>query len=136
MRPAMMLSSVDFPHPMKPTMVTNSPRSTDSVTFSSTGRTASSARNVFETNETSMNDTILGRGELRGGESHQTVEREADQPDRQDREHDVGVDEAVVFLPEEPADARCPREHFTRNDDPPRDAEAQAIPRDEIWERR
>src|SRR5213592_2005801 len=108
-RPAMMLKSVDFPQPMNPTIETNSPCSTESVTSSNTHRTACSVANAFETEDTSMNAKLRGP-QSRFRQPHQSIEREPDETDRDDRKQDVGVDQAVVFLPQEAADSRRPRQ--------------------------
>src|SRR5437667_5210847 len=110
-RPAMMLKSVDFPQPMNPTTETNSPRSTASVTFSSTQRSARATRNVFETDDTSRNATLCSP-QSRLGQPHQAVEREPDQTDCDDRQQNMRVDQAVVFLPQEAADAGRPGQHL------------------------
>jgi hypothetical protein len=39
---------------------------------------------------------------------HQPVQKEADEADGDDRQENVGVDEAIVFLPKKTADARRP----------------------------
>ena len=44
-----MLRNVDLPQPMKPTIDTNSPRSTDRLTPSSTCRTVFAVANAFDT---------------------------------------------------------------------------------------
>src|SRR5216684_7220293 len=134
-RPAMMLRSVDFPQPMNPTIETNSPRSTDNVTSSSTHRAARSVVNVFEAENASMY-AMLRSSQSRFRQPHQSIEREPDETDRDDRQQDVGVDQAVVFLPQEAADARRPGQHLARDDDEPRDAEAQAISREDVRQRR
>src|SRR5437899_4540890 len=133
--PAMMLSSVDFPQPMNPTTETNSPRSTASVTFSSTHRSARSMRNVFETDDTSRNATLC-RPQSRFRQPHESIEREPDEADRDDRQQDMGIDQAVVFLPQEAADAGRPGEHLAGDDDEPGDAEAQSVSREDVRQRR
>src|SRR5262245_61619615 len=67
------------------------------------------------------------RPQLRLRQSHQPIEREADDANRDDREQDVRVDEAVVFLPEESADARRARQHLARDDDQPGDPKTESI---------
>src|SRR5216683_6919596 len=133
-RPAMMLRSVDFPHPMNPTIETNSPRSTDNVTLSSTHRAVRSVVNVFETEATSMH-AMLRSPQSRFRQPHQSIEREPDETDHDDRQQDVGVDQAVVFLPQEAADSRRPRQHLACDDDEPGDAEAQAIAGEDVRQR-
>src|SRR5688572_934753 len=120
---------------MTPTIDTNSPCSIESDTSSSTWR----GPKDFETPLISMNGKRFPRSDgpqLRLRQAHEPVEGEANEADRQDREQDVGVHQAVVFLPEEPADARRARQHFGGNDDEPGDAEAEAVAGEDVRQRR
>src|SRR5437870_4685743 len=100
-RPAAMFRKVDLPHPMNPTMEMNSPRSTVRFTSSRTCRTFPLTLNDLETPWISMNATSHSGPPLDGtqprlGHPHQAVQAVADESDRQDREEDVRVDQAVV----------------------------------------
>src|SRR5688572_9853561 len=102
-RPATILRKVDLPQPMNPTIETNSPRATVRLVPSSTCRTAVAVANVFDKDVISMNATspFSTSSQPGFGHAHQPIEGEADEANRQDREQDVRVDEAVVLLPEE-----------------------------------
>ena len=132
-----MFRNVDFPQPMNPTIDTNSPCSTDRLARSSTCRAdvAAPERLRDRGNFDECHYAALER-ELRFGHAHQAIEREADEADRQDREQDVRVDEAVVFLPEEAAHAGRARQHLARDDDQPCDAEAEAVAGEDVGQRR
>src|SRR5437763_728728 len=78
---------------------------------------------------------MLSSLEAHFDEAHQAIEREADDADGKDAENDVFVDERVVFLPEETADAGRAGEHFGGDDDEPGDAQAQAEAGEHVWER-
>src|SRR5688572_30121019 len=127
-----MLSSVDLPLPMAPTIEMNSPRSTDSDTSRSTGRNPLPAGNDLVIPATSMYANGSDRPQFAFGISHQPVEHEPDEADGQNREQDVRIDQAVVFLPEEPADARRPGQHLAGDDDEPGDAEAEPVTREHV----
>src|SRR4051812_44828153 len=110
-------------------MATNSPRSIVRLRSLKTG----GPPKPFETFCSWRNDMAeVSRGS--GGfepplqQAHQAVEDKADETDSQDRQDDMLVDEAVVFLPEEAADARTAGEHFGGHDHQPRDSKAQAKP--------
>ena len=127
---------MDLPLPMAPTIETNSPRSTASDTSRSTWRAPFGVANDFETPANLDECQRYDRPQLRFGQTHQPVEHEADDADREDREQDVRVDQAVVFLPEEPADARRARQHLAGDDDQPGDAEAEPIAGEHVRQRR
>ena len=93
---------------MKPTMETNSPRSTDSDTRSSTWRGPDDDWNVFETFDASISAISLNGSQPRLGHPHHAIQQEPDDSDRQNREKDVRVDQAVVLLPQKSTDARRP----------------------------
>src|SRR4029453_11437989 len=129
-----MLSSVDFPLPIAPTIDTNSPRSTLSETSRSTGRmpvaprACRGAAKDFAMRDTSMKAIgALHRPEPGFGQTHESIQGETNEPDGHDRQQDVGVDQAVVLLPQEAADSRCAGEHLAGDDHEQRDAEAQPI---------
>ena len=42
------------------------------------------------------------------GQTHESIQHEPNQPDGNDRQQDVGVDQAVVLLPQEAADPGVP----------------------------
>ena len=58
--PATIFRNVDFPQPIMPTIDTNSPRSTDSVTSCRTSRVEPVEPNAFETAEISMKGIRIG----------------------------------------------------------------------------
>ena len=64
--------------------------------------------------------------------THHPVEQEADNSDRQNAQQNVGIDQAVVFLPEEAADSGRAREHLAGDDDEPRNTQTQAISREHV----
>src|SRR4051794_3087310 len=72
------------------------------------------------------------RSQPRFGEPHQAIQAESDEPDRQDREQDVRVNQAVVFLPEKSTDAWRARQHLARDDHQPRNPEAEPVSGEEI----
>jgi hypothetical protein len=98
-------SSVDFPQPVAPTIATNSPQETLNDASCNTSRTPAGDPNDFERAEASKKATS-DRAQPRLGQPHQPIERETNDADRHDRQQDVRVHEALVFLPEETADAR------------------------------
>ena len=55
--------------------------------------------------------------------------------DRDDAQDDVGVDEAVVLLPEEAAHAGRARQHLGGHDDEPGQAERQPVAREDVRQR-
>src|SRR5687767_11629870 len=59
------------------------------------------------------------------GETHEAIERETDDADGENAEDDVLVNERVVFLPEEAADAGRAGEHFRADDHEPGDPETE-----------
>ena len=61
---------------------------------------------------------------------------EADQADGEDRQEDVGVDQAVVLLPEEAADAGRAGQHLGGDDHQPGDAEGQPKAGEHVGQRR
>src|SRR5688572_1324360 len=136
-RPARMPRSVDLPLPIAPTIDVNVPRSTESDTSRRTVlREPFRAGNDLATPAASMKGTLTSHRSQPGfGQPHQAVQDEADDPDGDDGEQDVRVDQAVVFLPEESADARRARQHLAGDDDEPGDAEAQAVAREHVGKR-
>src|SRR6185503_11243546 len=113
------------PLPIAPRIDTNSPRSTLSETSRSTGRMPGAPRagrgtaKLFAMRETSMKAIALYRSEPGFGQAHESIQHEANEPDGDDRQQDVGVDQAVVLLPQEAADPRCPGEHLAGDDHEP-----------------
>ena len=98
--PASRFRSVDFPHPMKPTIETTSPRSTVNDTRSSTCRDGEP--NDFESPCASMKAITVREASLPPRPSSDRAE--SDHAYRQDCQNmDVRVDQAVVFLPQEAA---------------------------------
>src|SRR5262245_23986453 len=96
-------------------METNWPCSTVSDTSRKTCRVPDEVVNDFDSPLTSMNAISAAashRSQPGFGEPHQPVEGEADDADGDDRQEDVRVHEAVVLLPEEPADAGRAGEHL------------------------
>src|SRR5438105_3793870 len=113
--PQRIFSSVDLPHPMKPTTDTNSPRSTDSEMCSSTWRTRDVDSKDFERLDASMYDIccnvrlqadrrrpakaghyvlcdrLLARAQPCFGHPHHPIEQESDDADRQNRQENVRV---------------------------------------------
>src|SRR5204862_6530769 len=116
MRPATIFRNVDFPQPIIPTIDTNSPRSTASVAPDSTVRFSRPLPKLFETPSMLMNAT-LDRPQPGLRHTHQPIEDETDDADRQNREDDVRINQAVVFLPDEAPDARRPVQHLLRHHD-------------------
>jgi hypothetical protein len=71
---------------------------------------AAGVGNDFERLRTSRNAIRFLRGpEPRFGDPHEPIQREPDDADGDDGQQDVRVDQAVVLLPEEAADARRAR---------------------------
>src|ERR671914_2437733 len=70
---------------------------------------------------------ILASNRFKSGfhQTHETVEDEADDTDGQDAEDDMLVDEAIVFLPQEPPDPRYPGQHLGGDNDEPSNPQAQ-----------
>src|SRR5688572_32382968 len=106
-KPARMLSSVDLPLPMAPTIATNSPCSTDRLTSRSTCRGPFGVSNDLEMPLASINDklrclpaplkgrpTCLGRPQLGLRHAHQPIQGESDETDGDDGQENVRVDEA------------------------------------------
>src|SRR5947207_2019662 len=118
-----MESSVVFPEPDRPTMATNSPLWMARLTEPSTSVRRPSEPNPLATSTSSRK--IIASRPLHPGfdEAHQPVEREPDDADGHDAQDDVLVDQAVVLLPEEAADAGGARQHLHGDDHQPRDAE-------------
>src|SRR6185436_20597108 len=110
-KPAAIFISVVFPDAEAPTMHMNSPSSTARLTSANTRR----GPYCFETSLNSMN-AILSCPEPRFGHPHQPVESESDHPDGQNAQKNVGVDQAVIFLPQESADTRRAGKHLRRHD--------------------
>jgi len=69
-------------------------------------------------------------------QSHHSIEEEADEPDREDAQNDVLVDQAVVLLPEKPTNAGSSGEHLGGHDHQPGDTEAQPKPGEHRRQRR
>src|SRR5262245_37377327 len=137
--PASSASSVDLPLPMAPTMETNWPCSTVSDTSRKTCRVPDEVVNDFDSPLTSMNaisPAASHRSQPGLGQPHPPVEDESDDADGDDREEDVRVNEAVVFLPEEPANAWRAGKHLAGDDHEPGDPEAQAIAGEGVGQRR
>src|SRR5262249_22555787 len=102
-RPDASLTSVVFPEAEVPTMETNSPASTLRFTRSSTHRAPKVLAASFSS-ISAMRPCLDGpKSRLR--EAHQAVEREAHHADGENAEKNVRVDQAVVLLPQEAADA-------------------------------
>src|SRR6185436_11871907 len=78
---------------------------------------------------------MLGRFKSAFQKTHELVQNEANDPDGQDAEDDVLVDERVVFLPEEAADARRTSQHFCRHNHQPGNAETQAKTGEHVGQR-
>src|SRR4030095_15971198 len=100
-------------------MATNSPASRPRVTPPSTRELPREVTYDFSMALTSRYAIGSSRLDARLDEAHQPVAQEPDGPDGDDAQDDVGVDEAVVLLPEEPAHARRAREHLGGHDDQP-----------------
>src|SRR6185503_7354978 len=111
-RPATIFISVVLPDAEAPTIHTNSPSSTARLMFASTRRDPYS----FETSRKSMN-AILSCPEPRLSHPHQPVESESDHADRQNAQKNVGVNQAVILLPQETPDTRSAGKHLRRYDD-------------------
>src|SRR3954463_4817936 len=82
-KPAMMLSSVDLPHPEGPTIATNSPLATEKLTFSTTGSVALLRTKPLLTASTTILLSDIApphRLELLE-EAHQAIQHQADQAD-------------------------------------------------------
>src|SRR5881394_2876573 len=99
-------------------MQTSSPRSTERSMSASTSLRASPFPYPLPTPESSKKDPSATSHRLQPmfHGAHHAVEDEPDDPDRQDAQDDVLVDEAVVLLPEEAADARRSRQHLDGDD--------------------
>src|SRR6478735_7126780 len=100
-------------------MQTSSPRATERSMSASTSLRAS----PFPTPDSSKKAPSATSHRLQPvfDGAHHAIQDEPDDPDRQDAQDDVLVDEAVVLLPEEAADTRRPRQHLDRDDHQPRD---------------
>src|SRR5215471_3014164 len=134
--PAAILRNVDLPHPIMPTIDTNSPRSIESVASVNTRRASEPEPKLLQTPEMSMNAIDSNGPEPCFGKPHEPVEDEADDANRENREQNMRVDQAVVFLPEKAAHARRAGEHLARDDHEPRDAETQSEASEHIRQRR
>src|SRR5688572_1932594 len=116
-RPASSEMSVDFPAPEKPTMTTTSPASMSRLTRS---RTWVEPWLLLTSRSERMGIVVSspGSGGAQAflGQSHQAIEAEADEADGEDAQDDVLIDEGVVFLPKEAADAGGAGEHLGGDD--------------------
>ena len=141
--PARILINVDLPEPVEPTIETNSPSSTERLTPLKTSRTFPAEAKTskhFELQQMPMSAppcwrVRLDRTQPHLHKTHHSVEQESDDSDRQDAQQNVGVNQAVVLLPQEAADSGRAREHLAGDDDQPRDSETQAISREHVRQR-
>src|SRR3954447_10655633 len=115
-------------------MATSSPRATDRSMLASTSVRAAPRPYPLPTPRSARNATS-GRLQPMLDGAHHLVEDEADDADGQDAQDDVLVDQAVVFLPEEAADAGRPGQHLDGDDHQPRDPQAETEPGEYVRQR-
>jgi hypothetical protein len=77
---------------------------------------------------------VAVRGERADG-GHQAVEHEADKPDVDQGDDDVGDARGVPGIPDEEADADASGQHLGRDDGEPGEADADAQPREDVGSR-
>src|SRR5258708_37944089 len=70
---------------------------------------------------------LLGGAQAALDHAHDAVQGEPDQADGDDAQDDVLVDQAVVLLPQEAADAGAAGQHLDGDDHQPGDPQAQAV---------
>src|SRR6185436_13443691 len=78
----------------------------------------------------------LHRSEPYLDKPHHLVQQEADNADGQNAQQNVGVDQAVVLLPQKPADTRRARQHFTGNNNEPCDSKTKPVTGEDIRQSR
>src|SRR5207247_2073804 len=100
-----MLIKVVFPDPVKPTIDTNCPSSTNKFTAWSTSRDVLREVKDLETSRTSRYANSVAPLESQFDVAHHSVQKETHDADRENAQQNVRVNQAVVFLPEKTADA-------------------------------
>src|SRR5688572_14660127 len=101
--PAMREMRVVLPEPEYPTMATNSPRSISRLMSRRTSvRFGAMPKPLLTLSSFRKAIGLKGRSaEAFFGQAHQTIQRETNNPDRQDAKNDVLVDQRIIFLPQE-----------------------------------
>ncbi len=141
----MMLSRVDLPQPLGPTMQTNSPGATSTLTSSSTCTGASAVLpgndiQRFLTGNDGRAHRAIGVAPAHLVEGFQPANEEVEhEADEADHDH-AGHDEVVAFagvarVDDEIAEAAVDRDHLGRHHDQPGDPERDAEPGDDLRKR-
>src|SRR5262245_28373851 len=123
--PAITDISVVLPEPEYPTIATNSPYSRVRSTPPSTPSESDGEANDFS--RPRISSIALGDLESPFDPTHQPIEEESKGADGEHAQDDVRVDEAVVLLPQEAADARRSRQHPGGDDHQPRQSERETV---------